>query len=326
MRATHRCRRTVTIATVDELLSKREALERSPRRAMRLGVHVVRFDVPGGTSSIAPTLARVGEVAESVGIDSLSVMDHYFQMDQMLPAEQPMLEGYTTLGFLAAHTSKARLGLLVTGVTYRHPGLLAKIVATLDALSGGRADLGIGAAWYEREHRGLGVRFPSVAERFERLEETLQICLQMWSDVVGRFDGRHYQLAETLCVPAPISRPHPPITIGGTGERKTLRLVAQYGDACNFFTSTPPEIAHKLEVLHRHCDDVGRAEDTIAKTILYTDDALAVGDHDRFLSEMAQYRRIGIEKVIVMPTSDGDPARWIDDACGPVAVRLAELG
>jgi F420-dependent oxidoreductase-like protein len=292
---------------------------------MKLGVHVVRFDFPGETPSIASTLARVGEAVEAIGIDSLSVMDHYFQMDQMLPAEQPMLEGYTTLGFLAAHTSTARLGLLVTGVTYRRPGLLAKIIATLDALSDGRAELGIGAAWYEREHRGLGIPFPPVAERFERLEETLQICLQMWSDDTGPFDGRHYQLAETLCSPAPISRPHPPIVIGGGGERKTLRLVAQYGDACNLFTSSPSEIGHKLDVLRRHCDRLGRDASEIAKTILYAQDALMTGDYDGFLEEMTEYRDIGVDQVIVMPMGEGDPAGWIDTVCGAVEPRLAAL-
>ena len=150
-----------------------------------------------------------------------------------------MLEGYTSLGFLAGQTSTMTLGLLVTGVTYRHPGLLAKIVTTLDVLSGGRAQLGIGAAWYEREHRGLGVPFPPVAERFERLEETLQICLQMWSDDDGPYEGRHYQLAETICSPRPISSPRPRILIGGSGERKTLRLVARYADACNLFAISP---------------------------------------------------------------------------------------
>jgi F420-dependent oxidoreductase-like protein len=175
-------------------------------------------------------------------------MDHWFQMEQMWPAEEPMLEGYTTLGFVAGKTERLRLRLLVTGVTYRYPGLLAKTVTTLDVLSGGRAELGIGAAWYEREHRGLGVPFPPLAERFERLEEALQICLQMWSDDNGPYDGKHYQLAETLCSPAPVSSPRPRILIGGSGERKTLRLVATYADACNLF-GDGPVIAHKVEVL-----------------------------------------------------------------------------
>jgi F420-dependent oxidoreductase-like protein len=293
---------------------------------MQLGIHVVRFDVPGGAPSIAPTLARVAAATEAVGADSLSVMDHYFQMDAMFSAEQPMLEGYTTLGFLAAHTSTVRLGLLVTGVTYRHPGVLAKIIATLDVLSGGRAELGIGAAWYEREHRGLGVAFPPVSERFERLEETLQICHQMWSDNNGPYTGRHYQLAETLCSPAPLSQPHPPVLIGGGGERKTLRLVARYGSACNLFASSPTDVAHKLEVLRRHCAEAGRDQHEIATTILYTGDALNNDDYTGFLTDMTTYADIGIDTVIVMPGSDDDPATWIDRACGPIRESLAELG
>jgi F420-dependent oxidoreductase-like protein len=292
---------------------------------MELGIHVVNFDYPGAPASIAPTLARVGEVAEAVGVTSLSVMDHYFQMDQMAPAEQPMLEGYTTLGYLAAHTETVRLGQLVTGVTYRLPGLLAKIVATLDVLSGGRAELGIGAAWYEREHVGLGVPYPPVAERFERLEETLQICLQMWDpENTGPYEGRHYQLAETLCQPAPISQPHPRIRIGGSGEKKTLRLVAQYGDACNIFAVSPAEVSSKLDVLRRHCDDVGRDESEISKTILYVGPLLLQGDTDGFLAEMAQYAAIGVEQVMVMPI-DPRPDQWVEKTGGAVVGPLAEL-
>jgi alkanesulfonate monooxygenase SsuD/methylene tetrahydromethanopterin reductase-like flavin-dependent oxidoreductase (luciferase family) len=211
-------------------------------------------------------------------------------------------------------------------VTYRNPGLLAKIVATLDVLSAGRAVLGIGAAWYDREHHGLGVPFPPVAERFERLEETLQICRQMWDpEQVGPYDGRHYQLAETLCQPAPLSQPHPPVLIGGMGERKTLRLVAQYADACNLFGGADPtDVAHRLDVLRRHCDDVGRDESTIRKTILYQGGSLASGDVDAFLSEMAAYARLGIEQVMVMPSGDR-PDEWIEKVGGQVVPRLAEL-
>jgi len=293
---------------------------------MELGLHVFYFNYEGGDTAIAPTLARTGQVAEAVGLTWLSVMDHYFQMDRIAPAEQPMLEGYTTLGYLAGQTSSLELGLLVTGVTYRNPGLLAKIVATLDVLSAGRAVLGIGAAWYDREHHGLGVPFPPVAERFERLEETLQICRQMWDpDQVGPYEGRHYQLAETLCQPAPLSQPHPPVLIGGMGERKTLRLVAQYADACNLFGGADPtDVAHRLDVLRRHCDDVGRDESTIRKTILYQGGSLASGDVDAFLSEMAGYARLGIEQVMVMPSGDR-PDDWIEKVGGQVVPRLAEL-
>src|SRR4051794_28786224 len=200
---------------------------------MELGIHFVNFTLPGGPGALAPALGGTARVAEDAGCTTFSVMDHWFQMEHFATSHDPMLEGYTSLGFLAGQTRRMTLGLLVTGVTYRHPGLLAKTVATLDVLSGGRAQLGIGAAWYEREHRGLGVPFPPVAERFERLEETLQICRQMWSDDDGPFEGRHYQLAETICSPRPISQPGLPVMVGGMGERKTLRLVATYADACN---------------------------------------------------------------------------------------------
>lgn len=235
-----------------------------------------------------------------------------------------MMEGYSTLAFLAAHTSQVRLGLLVTGVTYRHPGLLAKTVATLDVLSEGRAQLGIGAAWYEREHKGLGVPFPPTAERFERLEETLQICLQMWDPQNnGPFEGRHYQLAETLCVPSPLSRPRPPILIGGSGERKTLRLVAQYADACNLFAQTPDDVAHLLDVLRRHGDDVGRDTGEIRVTILYRGGALG-SDLDQFVAEMTDMGKVGVDTVIVVPPGDR-PAAWIEEVAGPAAARIAEV-
>jgi F420-dependent oxidoreductase-like protein len=291
---------------------------------VHLGIHVVAFTVPDGPAGIAPELARVATAAESAGAADLSVMDHYFQMEEWFPADDPMLEGYTTLGYLAALTSSVRLGLLVTGVSYRYPGLLAKIVTTLDVLSEGRGQLGIGAAWYEREHEGLGVPFPPVSERFERLEETLQVCLQMWDpDDNGPFEGRHYRLAETLCVPPPVSRPHPSILIGGSGEKKTLRLVAQYADACNLFASTPAEASHLLDVLRRHCDDVGRDYSTIRKTMLYQGMPSAA-DVDGFVGEMADFAKVGIESVVVMAPGDR-PAAWVDEVCAPAVPRLAEL-
>ena len=200
---------------------------------MQLDIHVPRFTWPGGAAAIGPTFGELAQTAEGIGVRTLSVMDHWFQMEMMWPAEEPMLEGYTTLSFAAAKTERLRFRLLVGGVTYRHPGLLAKTVTTLDVLSGGRAELGLGAAWYEREHRGLGVPFPPLKERYERLEETIRICFQMWSDNNGPFEGAHYQLAETLCSPPPLSVPRPRLLIGGGGERKTLRLVAAYADACN---------------------------------------------------------------------------------------------
>ncbi|MEV0470829.1 LLM class F420-dependent oxidoreductase [Streptomyces prunicolor] len=233
---------------------------------MRVGVHINRFNHSGGPTAVGPELAAVGAAAEAAGVSWLSVMDHYFQMEFNGGAEDAMLEAYTTLGYLAGRTSTVQLGALVTGVTYRQPGLLAKIATTLDVLSGGRATLGIGAAWYDREHHGLGVPYPPVAERFERLEETLRICLQMWDpETNGPFEGKHYRLAETLCVPAPVSSPHPEIMIGGGGEKKTLRLVAQYADACNLIVATPDELRHKLDVLRGHCDRLERDYDRIRR-------------------------------------------------------------
>ncbi|MGP3966289.1 LLM class F420-dependent oxidoreductase [Streptomyces sp. 6N223] len=292
---------------------------------MRLGVHVWDFTVEGGPAAIPAELVRVAEASEEAGVAWLSVMDHYFQMDQVAPAEDPMLEGYTTLGFLASRTSTVQLGQLVTGVTYRHPGLLAKIVATLDVLSGGRATLGIGAAWYEREHHGLGVAFPPVAERFERLEETLRICLQMWDpENNGPYLGTHYRLAETLCSPSPVSSPRPPILIGGGGERKTLRLVAQYADACNLFASSPEDVAHKLEVLRRHCEAVGRDPAAIRTTILYGGEELSDGDVDGFVAAMRPYAELGVDTAIVMPTGDA-PGAWIERVGAPAVAGLAAL-
>src|SRR5512132_1741566 len=202
---------------------------------MRVGLHYWNYSTPADPAKIAATLAETAQIAEQGGVSTFSVMDHYFQMEHAGSAHEPMLEAYTTLGYVAGTTDRMTLQVLVTGVMYRHPGLLAKVVTTLDVLSGGRARLGLGASWYEREQRGLGVPVVPVGERFERLEETLQICLQMWSQDNGPFHGRHYQLAETLCVPTPISRPHPPVMIGGGGEKRTLRLVARYADACNVF-------------------------------------------------------------------------------------------
>lgn len=292
---------------------------------MELGIHLVFFDHADGPAGLAPELAGAAESAEAAGAAWLSVMDHFFQMEHVGRSEDAMLEGYTTLGYLAAHTSSVQLGLLVTGVTYRHPGILAKTVTTVDVLSGGRTTLGIGAAWYEREHRALGVPYPPTAERFERLEETLQICQQMWDPAKnGPFSGTHYQLAETICVPQPVSRPRPPILIGGGGEKKTLRLVATYADACNLFASSPDEVAHKLDVLRRHCDDVGRDYDEIKKTVLYTGDLLYTGDVDGFVAAMEPYARLGVRQVIVVPPY-AHSAEWIDKTCGTVVPRLAEL-
>jgi F420-dependent oxidoreductase-like protein len=237
---------------------------------MRLGLQVSYFSWPEAPASIGPTFGRIARNAEDAGLTSLWVMDHFFQIGVIGPPELDMVEGYTALAFAAGQTSTIELGTLVTGVTYRHPGVLAKIVTSLDVLSGGRAWLGIGAAWNEAEHRALGVPFASTRERFERLEETLQICLQMWADDQGPYAGTHYQLERTLNVPQSLRRPHPPILIGGGGEKKTLRLVAQYADACNLFDNGlgPEGIPRKLEILRGHCEDVGRDYAQIRKTAL----------------------------------------------------------
>lgn len=288
---------------------------------MEVDFHVTRFEWAGGPETIGPRIADLARRAEAIGIRALSFMDHYFQMDDMAPAEDPMLEGYTTLGFVAALTNRLRLRLLVTGVTYRHPGALAKIVTTLDVLSGGRAELGIGAAWYEREHKGLGIPFPPVATRFEQLEETLQICLQMWSDNDGRFDGKHYQLAETLCSPTPVSSPRPRILIGGVGERKTLRLVAQYADACNFFGS-PAEVAHKLSVLRRHCDALGRDISTIdVTTLVKAEDNWTTAD---MLRAAEDYAAVGVNAITVMPLGT-DPAGKLEEMFGPAMETIRSI-
>jgi F420-dependent oxidoreductase-like protein len=289
---------------------------------MDLDLHVWRFDWAGSPEHMG---ARIGDLArrgESIGVRTLSFMDHYFQMDMAAPATDPMLEGYTALGFVAGLTERLRLRLLVTGVTYRHPGLLAKIVTTLDVLSSGRAELGIGAAWYEREHDGLGVEYPPTAERFERLEEALQICLQMWSDDDGAFRGEHYQLDETLCHPGPVSQPRPRILIGGGGERKTLRLVATYADACNII-GPPIELAHKIDVLRRHCDEVGRDVNEIEITTLFRDlpDSSSADDILRRAEELA---KLGVATLVTSPVGD-DPAGSLETTWGPVISRLSDI-
>jgi F420-dependent oxidoreductase-like protein len=271
---------------------------------MRLGVHLVKFDFDGGPAAIGPTVAAFGAAAEEAGIDNISVMDHFLQLPFMGAPDLHMLEGYTTLGFLAGHTATVDLQLLVTGVTYRHPGLLAKIVTTLDVLSGGRAVLGIGAAWYQQEHEALGVRFPPVSERFERLEETLQIVHAMFDGERAPYDGKHYQLANTVNSPAPVRRP--PIMVGGSGERKTLRLVAKYADACNIFANAdggPAALQHKLDVLRGHCDREGRDYDEITKTILWSG-PMDPSDGAGFAGQLAGFAELGVTEVHVMHPGD----------------------
>ncbi len=290
---------------------------------MKLAVHCANLSWPGGPSALGTTLAQVARTADDGGVSTLTMMDHWFQMESLGGPPEPMLEGYTSLGFLAGQTRNLHLGLLVTGVTYRRPGLLAKIVTTLDVLSGGRAMFGIGAAWYAREHAALGVPFPSTSERFERLEEAVQICRQMWSDEDGPFEGKHYQLAETVCTPKPIQDGGPPIFIGGSGERKTLRLVAKNADACNLYGFDPDEMKHKIDVLDAHCADVGRDPGEVRRT------ALAGGnpfdDLDAFLQKMDAYAGIGIDQVWVMPPAE-DPVGHVERLCEEVLPRLRDLG
>jgi F420-dependent oxidoreductase-like protein len=289
---------------------------------MHLGIHFANFTFPGGAEALAPTLAATACAAEEGGCTTFTLMDHWFQMEEFASAREPMLEGYTSLGYLAGLTETMTLSLLVTGVTYRHPGLLAKIVTTLDVLSGGRAQLGIGAAWYEREHRAYGVPFPPLAERFERLEEALQICHQMWSDDDGPYEGRYYHLAETICSPRPIRQPAPRILVGGSGEKKTLRLVARYADACNLFAPEPSVVAHKIDVLARHCEREGRDPATIEKTILSF--ANPLDDVDGFLKGMEEYGALGVDLVEVMPLVP-DPAAWAAQLGERVVPRLREI-
>ena len=260
---------------------------------MELGLHVPDFTWSDGPQHLGANLTRVAAAAEDAGFTKLSVMDHVWQIRGVGPPEHEMLEAYTALGYLAAATSRVDLLAWVTAVVYREPGLLAKCVTTLDVLSGGRAWLGIGAAWFEDEARGLGLPFPPIAERFERLEEALQICLAMWSDDDGPYAGKHYRLERTLNSPQPLTKPHPPILIGGGGERKTLRLVAKYAQACNLFPS--PELARKLDVLRGHCADIGRDYDEIQKTVMLPLDPGRGGEHvDDILAQLHSLAALGI--------------------------------
>jgi alkanesulfonate monooxygenase len=260
---------------------------------MELGLHVSDFTWPGGPQTMASDLRNVAQKADEVGFAKLSVMDHVWQIQVMGPPENDMLEAYTALGYLAACTKNIHLLAWVTAVVYREPGLLAKEVTTLDVLSGGRAWLGIGAAWNEEESHGLGLPFPPTAERFERLEEALQICLQMWSDDEGAYQGKHYRLGRTLNVPQSLQRPHPPILIGGGGEKKTLRLVAQYADACNLFAG--PELERKLDILRQHCEDIGRNYDDIQKTVMLPLDPGPHGENvDTILEQLRSLAALGV--------------------------------
>ena len=253
---------------------------------MKIGLQIPSFTWPGGAREIAPTLAKVARTADEGGFDLIGVMDHFFQIRSLGPPEQEMLEAYTTLGYLAANTSRARLITVVTGVVYRYPGVLAKAVNTLDVLSGGRGMLGIGAGWNEYEAKSLGIPFPPVAERFDWLEDTLRLCLQMWKGDESRLDGKKFVFERPLNSPQSLARPHPPIMIGGMGEQKTLRLVAKYANACNLFPT--PEVAHKLDVLKRHCEREKRNYDEIEKTTMFHFD---VGDRGENVGQIVERLR-----------------------------------
>ena len=289
---------------------------------MELGLHFIDF-LPGDPAELGPTLAAAAEAAEDGGMTMFTLADHFFQMEGVGRAEDPFLECYTSLGFLAGQTETITLTSLVTGVTYRHPGVLAKIVTTLDVLSGGRSMFGIGAAWYEREHVGLGIPYPPVAERFEMLEETIQICRQMWSDNDGPYDGKHYSLAETICVPQPLRRP--PLLIGGGGEKKTLRLVAQYADVWNSTAQTVDELKHKIDVLQRHCETVGRDPSEIRMTAAVTRDPFE--DFDDYVKMMESYAAAGVDLLNVAPLpGNPDPVGFIRRIGDEVVPKAAEIG
>jgi F420-dependent oxidoreductase-like protein len=286
---------------------------------MQIGLHVANFTWPGGPPAMANDLAAIARAAEDAGFAKLSVMDHVWQISVHGPPELDMLEAYTTLGFLAGQTSRIDLLAWVTAVVYREPGMLAKSVTTLDVLSRGRAWLGIGAAWNEEESRGLGLPFPPTAERFERLEETLQICLQMWSGDESPYQGKHYRLDRPLNAPQALQRPHPRILIGGGGERKTLRMVAQYADACNLFSG--PELERKLDVLREHCAAVGRNYDDIEKTVMFP---LDTDDVDGLLSRLRGLADLGIQHVHgrVRDVETIEPLRVFGEQVIPEAAKL----
>jgi alkanesulfonate monooxygenase len=285
---------------------------------MELGLHIADFTWRGGTAEIGDRLADHARSAEDAGITRITVMDHLWQIGVIGAPERAMLEAYTTLGFIAARTRKVLLHTLVTGATYRQPGLLAKQVTTLDVLSGGRAGLGVGAAWNADESAGLGLDFPPTAERFERLEEAVQVCLRMWSDSDAPYEGRHYRLGRTLNSPQNVSRPRPYLMIGGGGERKTLRLVAQYADACNLFAG--PEARRKLEILKEHCDAAGRDYDSIEKTTMLSIDPSTTTDD--FVKAALAMGDAGFTVAYVFTTGITEPARVID-ILGPAVTLLS---
>ncbi|MBK1784116.1 LLM class F420-dependent oxidoreductase [Prauserella cavernicola] len=290
---------------------------------MRLGLQIPDFTWPNGPTKLGSELGELAHAADEAGFAYLAVMDHFFQIDGVGPSENDMLEAYTTLGYLAAHTSNAKLLTVVTGAFYRHPGLLAKSVTTLDVLSGGRAILGIGAGWNEEESRGLGFRFPPLKERFEQLEDNLRYCLDMWAPGDGPFEGTHVSAERLLNVPQALSSPHPPIMIGGGGEKKTLRLVARYAQLCNLFAG--PELERKLKVLREHCEAEGRDYDDITKTSYLVLDAGKQGEKaGELIGQLRGLAAQGIDDVIGMVPGVPDPA-LIDVFRKEIIPAVAEL-
>lgn len=280
---------------------------------MRIGLQVNNFTWEGGDARIGETFGAIGRRAEEAGFYSLWVMDHFFQIRGIGPAEWPMLEAYSALSFMAGQTSRIKLGALVTGVRYRYPGILVKTVSTLDVLSGGRAYFGLGAAWNEEEHLALGVPFPPLKTRFEMLEETLQIALQMWSGEQAPYHGKHFDLLRTLNSPQVLSKPHPPILIGGGGEQKTLRLVAKYADACNLFARMGDDVLkHKLDVIRNYCEQFGRPYDDIEKTTLSSllvsnDGSQGSMSPQQAIDYLAHQRELGIDQAIMSLSNVSHP-------------------
>jgi len=289
---------------------------------MRVSIGVTNFSWPSGPGRLGTELVEAVRAADQAGVDTVWVVDHLLQADPTVaPDQHDMLEAYTTLGYIAAHTERARLGTMVTGVTFRPPALLVKAVTSLDVLTGGRAWLGIGAGYHSQEAQAMDLPLPAVAERFQRLEETLQIALRMWAGDEAPFDGIHYRLRHPVGIPGPARRPHPPILIGGTGERRTLRLVAQYADACNLFDIPDggQTVKHKLAVLARHCHDVGRPFEAIEKTL---STRLEEGESsDQFARRCAGAAALGIEHVVV-----GHSSPWTQQALATLAAAIPAVG
>jgi F420-dependent oxidoreductase-like protein len=285
---------------------------------MKVSVNVTNYSWPGGPAGLVAGLERIVRAADDAGLDTVWVADHLLQADPTSTPEAEMLEAYTTLGFLAARTERVRLGTMVSAVTHRHPALLVKAVTTLDVLSGGRAWLGIGAGYHQEEAAAMGLPFPATAERFERLEETLRLALQMWSGDPAPFEGAHHRLARPLHSPAPVSRPHPPILVGGMGERRTLPLVARYADACNLFDIPDGgrTVRHKLEVLAGHCQVAGRPYEAVEKTMstrLGPDETPAA-----FAGRCQDLAGLGIEHVVVITSGP-----WAAEAVPTMAAAAA---